>query len=56
MANNGLVGSLEQLVWLLCEAAWERPLYFFFTSILPLAGLAIVCVGTVHMCALKTTG
>jgi hypothetical protein len=52
MANNGLVGSLEQLVWLLCEAAWERPVYFFFTSILPLAGLAIFCVGIVHMRAL----
>jgi dolichyl-phosphate beta-glucosyltransferase len=56
MANNGLVGSLEQLVWLLCETAWERPFYFFFTCILPLASLAIFCVGNVHTRAMRPTG
>ncbi len=45
MATEGLVDSLEQLVWLLWESAWNNPLQFLLTFVLPLAGLAILCVG-----------
>ncbi|KAL2120594.1 hypothetical protein VTJ04DRAFT_4621 [Mycothermus thermophilus] len=44
MAIGDLVGWLEQLAWLLWETARERPLYFLFTTILPLVVLAVFCI------------
>lgn len=42
---EGLLDALEQLVWLFCETAREKPLQLFTYVILPLAGLGIFCVG-----------
>ncbi|KAK3294901.1 glycosyltransferase family 2 protein [Chaetomium fimeti] len=44
MAGEGVVESLEQLVWLLWATASERPFYFVLAVVLPLFGLAIFCV------------
>ena len=44
MAAEGSVESLEQLVWLLWATAAERPFYFLLAVVLPLSGLAILCV------------
>ncbi|KAK4236915.1 glycosyltransferase [Achaetomium macrosporum] len=44
MATDGLIKSLEQLVWLLWESACNRPVHFVLTFILPLAGLAVFCI------------
>ncbi|KAK4103730.1 glycosyltransferase family 2 protein [Parathielavia hyrcaniae] len=43
-ASEGVLGSLEQLAWLLWETAWERPFYFLLAFILPFLWLAIFCV------------
>ncbi|KAL1838735.1 hypothetical protein VTJ49DRAFT_2272 [Mycothermus thermophilus] len=54
MAIEELVRWLEQLVWLLWETACERPVYFLFTTILPLAALAAFCIFiTLHLVAPK---
>ncbi|KAL2267569.1 hypothetical protein VTJ83DRAFT_4846 [Remersonia thermophila] len=54
MAMEDLVGWLEQLVWLLWETARERPAYFLFATILPLAALAAFCIYvTLHLIAPK---
>ncbi|EAQ88138.1 hypothetical protein CHGG_04757 [Chaetomium globosum CBS 148.51] len=44
MAADGVVESLEQLVWLLWATASERPFYFLLAVVLPLFGLGIFCV------------
>jgi dolichyl-phosphate beta-glucosyltransferase len=44
MAIADLVDSLEQLVLLVWESAWERPFQFLLTFLFPLAGLAVFCV------------
>lgn len=45
---EGLLHSLEQLVWLLCETAREQPLRFFLSLIIPLALLGILFVRIHH--------
>ncbi|GAB1318869.1 dolichyl-phosphate beta-glucosyltransferase [Madurella fahalii] len=39
----GLLEALQQLVWLFCETAREKPLQLVLSLVLPLAGLAIFC-------------
>jgi hypothetical protein len=48
MAAQSAVESLEQLVWLLWATAVERPFYFLLAVVLPLSGLAILCVSCPH--------
>jgi hypothetical protein len=48
MAAQGAGESLKQLVWLLWATAVERPVYFLLAVVLPLSGLAILCVSSLH--------
>ncbi|KAK3898765.1 glycosyltransferase [Staphylotrichum tortipilum] len=54
MATQGVVEAVEQLVWLLWQSAYDRPLYFLLTVIVPLGVLGVFLIYLVlHLIAPK---
>ncbi len=47
MATQGIVASVDQLVWLLWQTACDRPLYFLLSVIVPLGVLGVFFVSAI---------